>query len=504
MQLSDLLSGVEIVSVHADLTREIPAIVSDSRHASDGCLFLCLSGTRRDGHGYIADAAARGAYAAIVCAGSAVPNGFPHICVQDTRLAAAKIWNNRFGDPTRGMTVVAVTGTNGKTSVACILRAILKEAGYKTGIIGTVACESMDRTLDLGGGGELADTPAAMTTPDPQYLYGAAAQMREDGVEILLLEATSHALALKKMDAMHIDLALFTNLSEEHLDYHGTMEAYLAAKARLFSLAPVGIVNAADPYAERLIKLAPACEFVRVSSRTQDAPAVDGAAMRVRMHGAEGISYIYYGKKTVFRVKVPVPGDFTVENTLLAISAALRLGVDPITVQDALASFPGVKGRMQRVFLPGAPFSLFIDYAHTPAALQTLLQTVRHGRARGEKITLLFGCGGNRDREKRPVMGRIASALADFVILTADNSRTEDTASILKDIARGLDREKPHIVIPDRREAIRYAIRNARPGEILLFAGKGHETYEITSEGKFPFDEEKIARDEWSARRKKQ
>lgn len=503
MQLSALLSGVEIVSMRADTAREIPDIVSDSRSAGDGSLFICLSGTRRDGHRYIADALSRGAYAAVVQAGESVPDGVPYIAVPDTRLAAAQIWNNRYGDPTRDMRVIAVTGTNGKTSVSYMLRAILKEAGYKTGMIGTVSCLSLDREIDLGGGGELSDIPAAMTTPDPQYLYGAAAQMRDDGVEILILEATSHALALRKPDAMHIDLALFTNLSEDHLDYHGTMEKYLAAKARLFRLAPVGIVNGADPYARRLMELSPDCHFIKCTARADDAPDMDAAAMRIRMQGAEGVSYIYYAKTVVFRVRVPVPGHFTVENTLLAATAALRLGVDPVTVQDALASFTGVAGRLQRVELPGAPFSLFIDYAHTPAALETLLKTVRSARRRGQKITLLFGCGGDRDAAKRPIMGRVASALADFVILTADNSRSENTAEILKEILRGIDREKPHVVIPDRREAIAYAIREARAGEILLFAGKGHEKYEITAEGKLPFEEAAIARAAWSARQSK-
>ncbi len=503
MQLSALLSGIETVSVFADTAHGISNIVSDSRLAGKDSLFICLSGTRRDGHRFIADAMARGAYAAVIRAGESIPDGVPYIAVQDTRLAAAQIWNNRYGDPTRGMRVIAVTGTNGKTSVSYMLRAILKEAGYKTGMIGTVSCESLDRVIDLGGGGELSDTPAAMTTPDPQYLYGAAAQMRDDGVEVLILEASSHALDQRKLDAMHIDLAVFTNLSEEHLDYHGTLERYLAAKARLFALAPIGIVNAGDPYAKELEKLAPTCRFIRCGTDAEDAPDMDAAAMRIRMHGAEGISYIYYAKTVVFRVRVPVPGHFTVENTLLAITAARNLSVDPVTVQDALASFGGVAGRMQRVDLPGAPFTLFIDYAHTPAALETLLRTVRDVRRRGQKITLLFGCGGDRDPGKRPVMGRIASSLADFVILTADNSRSENPASILKDILRGVNRERPHTVIPDRREAIGYAIRQARVGEILIFAGKGHETYEITADGKFPFDEAEIARAAWTARQSK-
>ncbi len=503
MQLSALLSGVEVTALCADPHREISAVFSDSRRASAEGLFLCLAGTRRDGHRYISDAAARGAYAAVIREGEEIPAGIPYVAVKDTRLAAAQIWNNRYGDPTRHMRVIGITGTNGKTSTAYYLNAILTAAGYKTGLIGTVNCLCLGQVLDLKGGGELSDTPAAMTTPDPEYLYGAAAKMRDAGVEILILEITSHALALKKPDAMRIDMGIFTNLSPEHLDYHGTMESYLAAKARLFTLAPVGILNGDDPSSARLSALAPACTMICTVTKPTCPMQAEAAALRILPEGMDGVSYVYFSKSAVFRIRVPVPGQFTASNTLLAVTAALRLGVDPVTVQEALAAFPGVPGRLERVDLPGAPFSLFVDYAHTPAALETLLRTVRAARVSGQKITLLFGCGGDRDALKRPQMGRIASALSDFVIVTADNSRTEDPFGIIKEILRGIDREKPYTVIADRREAIRYAVNEARAGEILLFAGKGHEKYEITAEGKHPFDEAAIAKEAWEARRRR-
>ena len=502
MQLSALLSGVSVTELRADPDRDISAVFSDSRRAQADGLFLCLAGTRRDGHRYAADAVSRGACAVVIQDGETIPDGIPYVAVADTRLAAAQIWNNRYGDPTRHMRVIGITGTNGKTSVACYLHAILTAAGYRTGLIGTVHCLCLGQVLDLNGGGELSDTPAAMTTPDPEYLYGAAAKMRDAGVEILILEITSHALALKKPDALRIDMGIFTNLSPEHLDYHGNMESYLKAKARLFTLAPVGIVNGDDPYADRLAALAPGCTVIRAVAGQENAFPSDAAAKRIVTAGMSGVSYIYYSGSAVFRVRVPVPGAFTVANTMLAVTAALRLGVDPITIQDALSVFPGVPGRLERVDLPKAPFSLFIDYAHTPAALETLLRTVRAARAPGQKITLLFGCGGDRDAGKRPQMGRLASALADFVIVTADNSRTENPDEIIRGILRGIDREKPHAVIADRREAIRYAVREARDGEILLLAGKGHEKYEITAEGKHPFDEAAIAKEAWEERRR--
>lgn len=492
MELSRLLSGVDVTDCHADPALEISRIVSDSRRAFEGCMFLCLRGVRTDGHRFISHAKERGASVVVIEDAACAPADLPYVLVENTRLAAARIWNNYFCDPTRDMRVIAITGTNGKTSTSYILRAVLSAAGYKTGLIGTVRCLCGEEEIDIGGGGEIADVPAAMTTPDPEYLYGAAAIMRDRGVEVLILEATSHALALHKADALRMDVGLFTNLSPEHMDYHGTMERYLAAKARLFSLCPVGIVFADDPYADPLMAMAPGCRFIRCSASGRE--AADVRALRCEMRGIDGVSYMYYAQNAVFRLMCPVPGHFTVANTLLAVTAALHLGVDPITIQDALRSFCGVEGRMERVILPGAPFTLFIDYAHTPAALETLLRTVRAARRTGQKITLLFGCGGDRDPTKRPVMGRIASALADFVILTSDNSRGEDREAILAQIRRGMDRERPYVIIPDRREAIRYAVQEAGAGEILLFAGKGHEKYEIDGDGKHPFDEAEIAR----------
>lgn len=496
MLLGELLRGVDVVRMHADPALPILSVVSDSRRAAPGCLFLCLHGTRTDGHLYIGDAAARGAAAVVTDAGCAPPS-LPYIAVRDTRAAAAAVWNNYWGDPTRDMRVVAITGTNGKTSTSYLLRAVLSAAGYKTGLIGTVRCLVGADELDLGGGGEVADIPAAMTTPDPEYLYGAAAEMKRRGVEMLIFEATSHALAQHRPDAMRIDLGLFTNLSPEHLDYHGTMEAYLRAKVRLFSLCPAGIVNAGDPYAARLIAASPGCRFLRVSASPDAPPDTDVRALHTSLYGVDGVEYVYYAKTAVFRIRCPIPGSFTVENSMMAAAAALHFGVDPITVQDALRAFHGVEGRMERVPLRGAPFAVFLDYAHTPAALRSLLETVRGARSPGQRITLLFGCGGDRDPAKRPAMGRIASEMADRVILTSDNSRSEDPDAILAEIRAGMSRTDGCTVIPNRREAIRYAVCEARPGDILLLAGKGHEKYEIDAAGKHPFDEAELVRAAW-------
>lgn len=497
MHLIPLLCGVDVVSLRAPADLQITSIVSDSRRVTPGCLFLCLPGSRTDGHLFIRDACARGAAAVVVDAAHPLPDFTPAVVVRNTRLAAAQIWNNRFGDPTKDMKVVAVTGTNGKTSTSYILRAVLNAAGARTALIGTVRCLCGEEEIPLEGGGEIADIPSAMTTPDPEFLYGMAAEMKKRGSDVLILEVSSHALSWHKADALRMDLGVFTNLTPEHLDHHGTMDAYLRAKARLFSMVPTGIINADDPRADALCSLSPHCRMIRCSPKGN---AEDVRALRTRMRGMNGVEYLYFSENAVFGIRCGVPGRFTVDNTLLAAAAARQLGVDPPTIQEALRCFSGVEGRMQRVLLPGADFSLFLDYAHTPAALRSLLETVRDFRQPGQRIVLLFGCGGDRDPAKRPEMGRIAAALADFVILTSDNSRSESPEKILAEIRRGVDKEKPHIVIPDRREAIAYAVRQAQTGDILLFAGKGHETYEITGEGKFPFDEGEIAREAYRLR----
>lgn len=499
MLLSRLISDVQVLSMQADPTMEISGIVSDSRRATAGCMFLCLRGTRQDGHVYIADAVQRGASVVIVDAQAQNPE-VPCVVVPDTRLAAAQIWNRYWDDPSADMRIVAITGTNGKTSTAWLLRAILQHAGYKTGLIGTVCCMCGEDVLPLCGGGEMTDVPAAMTTPDPEFLYGAIAAMRTRGVEILILEASSHALAQRKLDPLHIDWGIFTNLSPEHLDFHGDMQAYGKAKSHLFSLASGGILLADDPFATSILGTHPTCRFIRCAAEKQT--EADCHAVRVQMSGAAGVSYLYVSSRTFFRIRCPVPGRFTVDNSLLAVAAAWELGVDAMSIQSALEKFSGVPGRMERIWLPGADFYLFVDYAHTPAALEMLLRSMREVREPGQKITLLFGCGGDRDPGKRPAMGRIASALADFVIVTSDNSRTEPLDGILSGILRGMDREKPYVVIPDRRDAIRFAIRQAGKNEILLFAGKGHEKYEIRADGMFPFDETEIAREAFREREK--
>ncbi len=487
MRLVELLREAGMPSPSAGYDPEISTIVSDSRRVTPGSLFVALRGLHTDGHAYLAEAARAGAAAAVVACNAVGDFPLPVIRADDTRRALAYLWDAFCGHPTKRMRLIAVTGTNGKTSVSYMLRSIFSAALYRTGLIGTVDCFSGKRRLYLENGDPLAN----MTTPDPAELYRMLEEMRRDAVEIVILEASSHALALGKLAPLSFAAGIFTNLSPEHLDFHGSMEEYLAAKAALFPACALAVINRDDGCFDAV---AAAGAGRVVSGGFSD--AADYRAVDIRSLGANGIEYLLDSHRARFRLRSPIPGRFTVENSLLAAACAIELGVSPLAVQDALASLRGVAGRLERVVLPGdLPFAVLIDYAHTPDALEKLLRTVSAFRRSGERIVLLFGCGGDRDPAKRKPMGRIATEMADFVIITSDNARSEPPEDIIADILRGVDREKPHIVILRRAEAIDYAVRTARPGDIILLAGKGHECYEIDASGRHPFDERQIVGD---------
>lgn len=505
---------------------DIAKIVTDSRAVAPGDLFICLRGTKTDGHAYIADALRTGAAAVVAEASSpeaqsAIAGGARIITAPDTRAAAAYAHSAYWGDPADGINVVGVTGTNGKTTVTYMLRSILRSAGYRVGLIGGVrvlapseapknsdrgdyydAGHTEDDTVDLGGGSELASqagAAAAMTTPDPAALYSALAEMKSRRADFVVMEASSHALELHKLDPIRFRAGIFTNLSPEHLDFHITMENYFAAKARLFSLTDTGIINCGDAYARQLQALSPGCAFTRCAVSGADADGdCDCRAEDIINLGVNGVEYTFVSRSAAFKLRCPIPGGYTVANSLLAAACALRLGVDPTVIQDSLRSMRGVDGRLERVRLGvrDADYAVFIDYAHTPAALENMLGAMRMAaRESGGRLVVVFGCGGDRDPLKRPAMGEIATRLADFTIVTSDNSRTEDPAAIIEDILEGADPSKPLAVIQNRRDAIRRAIFDAQPGDVIVLAGKGHEKYEIDARGKHAFDEAAIARE---------
>ena len=352
-----------------------------------------------------------------------------------------------------------------------------------------------------------------MTTPDPEELYRLLGQMVSDAPSpsghppTVVMEVTSHALLLEKTEPLTFAVSVFTNLTSEHMDLHGTMEDYYAAKRRLFAVSREAVINADDRFGRRLLaEPLPIhhyyiCHAGGTGGALSDrmCPAGEGGCTRlyaeqIKLQGEEGVSFKLTSPDARIRLRCPTPGSFTVMNALEAASAALALGANPMAVRDALAEFGGVPGRMEKIPLPPTdiPFSLFIDFAHTPDALENLLATVHGFRRRGQRIVLVFGCGGDRDPSKRKIMAGIASRMTDSLVITSDNSRNEDPRRIIEDILKGVDKESEFAVIPDRREAIRYAVRHARAGDIILLAGKGHETYEIDREGKHPFCERDI------------
>ena len=488
MRLYELLSAVEVFTYTHPRDMDIRGITSDSRRVGQGDLFVCIRGLHEDGHTYLQDAVKAGAIAVMTEEGAEnVPDEVAHIVVPNTRSALAKLYHAWYGRPGDRLRLIAVTGTNGKTSVSFMLRAIWEASMEKCGLIGTVACDSGRRHLR----GRVTESPANMTTPDPEDLYRLLAEMEADGVGTVIMEATSHALALGKLDALHFDAAIFTNLTPEHLDFHGDMESYFEAKAKLFTMCDLAILNGDDVWAEKL-RGRLRCPVRVCSMRREDA---DYAAEQIRDRGVEGISYRLRASGASMRIDCPIPGIFTVMNTLQAATLALERGKSPGCIHDTLALMDGVQGRMERVRMPlGAECSVFIDYAHTPDAMENLLRTARVFCRDGQRLVILFGCGGERDRSKRPVMGTLAVLLADFAVITSDNSRGEKPEDIIAEIVAGIAAQKKdnYTVIPDRREAIAYVLRHAQRGDVILLAGKGHETYEIDRTGRHPFDEREI------------
>ncbi|MBQ7320523.1 MAG: UDP-N-acetylmuramoyl-L-alanyl-D-glutamate--2,6-diaminopimelate ligase [Clostridia bacterium] len=490
MELYRLLSSLESFSYEKPKDMEISGISSDSRRIKSGDLFVCIRGLHTDGHAYIEAAARAGAAAVVTEAGceARVPAHIPQITVPSTRSALARLCHAWYGYPGDRLRLIAVTGTNGKTSVSFMLRAIWEASMSHCGVIGTVRCDSGERRLANSPHDPLAN----MTTPDPEDLYRMLAEMVSDGVDTVIMEATSHALALGKLDALHFDVAVFTNLTPEHLDFHGDMEQYFLAKSKLFDMCDLAVINGDDPYGARLAGQV-SCP-VRLCSAKR--AAADYLADDIEDHGVHGVTYRIRSRNARTTVRCPIPGTFSVMNSLQAASVALERGKTPGCIHDALAALGGVSGRMERVRLPlEAEYTVFVDYAHTPDALENLLRTAR-GFCRGEnRLILLFGCGGDRDRGKRPLMGELAARLADLVIVTSDNSRSEEPRQIMEEILVGMRAcpETPYIAIEDRREAIGYAIAHAGEGDVILLAGKGHESYEIDKTGRHPFDEKAIA-----------
>ena len=489
MLLLDLLRSAGVYyRACGDENINIDQISSDSRSVGENSLFVCIRGRNHDGHSHVKEAIAKGAIAIIAEDElQDLPSRVTAIYTHDTRAALARLWDAYYGHPARNMKLIAVTGTNGKTTVSFMLDAIFSASLSKCGLIGTVYCRTPKRLLEISKGD--------MTTPDPEVLYRVLAEMKRDGAEYVFIEASSHALALGRLEPLNFEAAIFTNLTPEHLDFHLNLENYFLAKASLLEKCKRAYINLDDSYGSRYRAYARAMgcraklRFFSASGREE----ADYRADKMHLNGVNGISYTYRSSNTVCDIRSPIPGRFTVDNTLVAAAVAFDFGISAGCVAEALAGFGGAPGRLKRVKIPsGYAASVYIDYAHTPDALENILTAAKGFLPKSSRLILVFGCGGDRDRHKRPQMGKIATAIADFTIITSDNSRSELPEDVIADILSGIDSAREHAVIVSRADAIKYAVRTAKDGDVILLCGKGHEKYEIGIGGRREFDEARI------------
>ena len=480
MKLQELLAGVAVQSRTAAPELEIGEVRYDSRAVEKGDLFVAIRGYATDGHRYIEKALAQGA-AAVVC--EEAPAGVPAVVVENSRRALAEIAANRFGHPADSMVMLGVTGTNGKTTTTYLVKHILEQAGHTVGLIGT------NQNLI---GSEVIETER--TTPESYELQALFARMRDAGCTHVIMEVSSHSLVLDRVHGIRFAVGAFTNLTQDHLDFHKTMEEYRRAKARLFAVSDRGVINLDDPAAGAMLADA-VCPCLTFSCEKD---AADLTARNIGLH-ADGVSFLANTRGELARDRLAIPGHFSVENALAALGIALQLDMPLADAAKALATATGVKGRVE-VVPTDTDYTVLIDYAHSPDGVENVLRAVR-GFAKG-RVVALFGCGGDRDRTKRPKMGAIAAALADFCIVTSDNPRTEEPQTIIDDILEGMkDTKTPTQVIVDRPEAIRWALAHARKEDIIVLMGKGHETYQEVNHVKHHMDEREIVADYFADRK---
>ena len=477
MKLKDLLREITPTRLTGPVDQDITGICYDSRKVTAGSLFVAIRGFQSDGHNYIPAALEKGAAALVV---EEIPTGLPDTvtCVQvsDTRAALARLGAEWHGHPEQQLKLIGVTGTNGKTTVTHLIRHILEQNGQKCGLIGTNGVFF----------GEVA-RESARTTPESLELYGILREMVDAGMTCAAMEVSSHSLVLDRVLGLPFAAAAFTNLTQDHLDFHGDMEHYFQAKTMLFDRCDTAVINLDDPWGARLAEEKP-CTKITFSARSDSADLV---AKNLQLL-SDGIRAVVVRDCDIARLRLGIPGRFSVYNALTAAGCCLALGLSLEQVCDALSDASGIKGRAE-IVPTGRDFTVMIDYSHTPDSMENILRTVR-GYAKG-RIIGLFGCGGDRDRAKRPLMGKAAADGCDFAIVTSDNPRSEDPQAIIDDILTGMDGKAKYKVIPDRREAIAWAVKNAKKDDIIVLMGKGQETYQEICGQKLHLDErEEVAK----------
>jgi UDP-N-acetylmuramoyl-L-alanyl-D-glutamate--2,6-diaminopimelate ligase len=482
MNLNEVFRGMETTLPAGAGAVEICQVACDSRKVQPGALFLALHGAKADGNAFIQDAIKHGATA--IASEDARPGsvaaGVAWIQVREARKALAIVAANFFGHPANALQLVAVTGTNGKTTTTSVIDAIVKASGAKTGLFGTIAYHT-----------PLGDYPAPNTTPESVDLQGFFAEIRDTGGKFAVLEASSHSLAMDRLWGCHFQAAVFTNLTREHTDFHKTFEDYFAAKKKLFEgtgagVPEVAVVNTDDEFGKKLAGLAKKTVTYGLESNA------DITTKKFHLT-FEGLTFAAHTPNGKVNVVSPLVGRINVFNLLAAIGAAQALGLSNEVIETGIRNLENVSGRFQRIDL-GQPFLVIVDYAHTDDALENLIRTARELNPKG-RVIALFGCGGEKDRTKRPVMGEVTGRLSDLTILSSDNPRSEDPLKIISDIIVGLQKTAgKYLIEPDREKAIGIAMDEARAGDIVLLAGKGHENYQILADRTFEFDDREVAR----------
>ena len=467
MLLKDVLKGIDIKGTNCDLNKEISAVSHDSRHVGDGTLFVAISGFQTDGNKYAKGAVESGAAAVLT---EKADESLPYVLVENARRALAVAAANFHSNPTKKMTMIGVTGTNGKTTVTYLLKRVLEGCGKKVGLIGTNQNMIGDEVI-----------ATERTTPDGNALQALFARMEKAGCDCVVMEVSSHSLVLDRVYGIEFEVGVYTNLSRDHLDFHGDMENYAKAKAMLFDRCKYGVINVDDEYSSYMLN-GKNCEYITCTIKDNDADLVcEGLKL-----SEEGVSFTV--NNACFTLNVP--GEFSVYNALSVIGASRALGIPMETCAEYLAKATGVSGRAEIVPVE-ADYTVMIDYAHSPDGLENILSTVK-GFVQN-RIIVVFGCGGNRDATKRPIMGEIASRLADVVVVTSDNPRCEEPMEIINQILPGIDKNAAEVYVEESRyDAIHYALSIAQKGDLVLLAGKGHETYQEINGVKHHMDEREI------------
>ena len=473
MRLKELLKGIDYIRIEGVQDIGIEDLYYDSREVTPNSLFFCIKGLTVDGHDFAPQAVAKGAKVLVLERDVDVDGDITKVFVPNSKTAMAYMAKNFYRNPTKDINFIGVTGTNGKTTVTYLVKSILEKAGQKVGLIGTISNMIGDRKI-----------PSKFTTPESLELQKLLREMADENVDSVVMEVSSHSLALGRVEGCEYDIGVFTNLSQDHLDFHANMEEYRDAKAKLFTQSKLAIINEDDKNGRWIKKRVPTKVFTYGIYKDADIYA------RELEITDRGVAFHLHTPSGSIPINLAIPGIFSIYNGLAAASICYNLGISLEIIAQGLQEVKGVDGRFE-LLDTGTDYSVILDYAHTPDGLENILTTAKEF-AKGRIITL-FGCGGDRDHGKRPIMGEIAGKYSDLCIITSDNPRSEDPMDIINDIVPGVEKTGcDYTIIENRREAIEYALAQAQKDDIVILAGKGHETYQILKDKTIPFDEKQI------------